>query len=258
MTQAISDIYEKIADIYDKICDLPSDKKSEVEYVNPYDENTYTPPYVFLANPDSDEDISQAETEINSAISLVFQVVRDEDTVYFSSLGNGDIVPTPKGGSLIWLPKLIAILVGYSAPISFITSLIIDFLKEILLEEIKNRLKRKTQVIFRSLDISDESLFVIPWDADGMLIQIGNIPDWMGKRFDNLDNVSTERYTVLGSISLGYVPEFSNDYYWKIDELIRFKHQWIDIKPLEDIKNKRALLKFDYSLSASIHFVKNI
>ena len=71
-------------------------------------------------------------------------------------------------------------------------------------------------------------------------------------------NSSTERYAVLGSISLGYIPESKNDCYWKIDESIRFKHQWIDIKPLEDIKNKRALIKFDYSLSASIHFVKNI
>lgn len=256
--ETLQDIYSKIADIYDKFCNLGSDAQSSVLYNVTILDNSWNPPSILLDNPNSLQEISQAQQEINEAISATFTVIQSIENQYVQALGDNSIIPYPKGGALIWLPKLIAILVGYKAPVKFIASLILDFLKEILLEEIKRRLNRKKQYLYGTISLSASASFQIPYDAESLVIVTANIPDWYGKRFNSTDSNLEKFLSLLGTLSTGFKTEGSNDVYWSSDKKVEYKSQWFDLSDLSGIERRLGSLYLNNQVTATVKFMRSI
>jgi len=256
--ETLQDIYSKIADIYDKFCNLGSDAQSSIIsniYVSDYD---WSAPAIYFDNPENLNEISQTEIEINKAINTTFLIIQNIENDYVQSLGDNSIIPYPKGGALIWLPKLIAILVGYKAPVKFIASLILDFLKEILLEEIKRRLNRKKQYLYGTISLSASASFQIPYDAESLVIVTANIPDWYGKRFNSTDSNLEKFLSLLGTLSTGFKTEGSNDVYWSSDKKVEYKSQWFDLSNLSGIERRLGSLYLNNQVTATVKFMRSI
>ncbi|NMF57702.1 hypothetical protein [Pseudanabaena yagii] len=256
--ETLQDIYSKIADIYDKFCNLGSDAQSSVLYNVTILDNSWNPPSIQLDNPDSLQEISQAQQEVNEAISATFTVIQSIENEYVQALGDNSIIPYPNGGALVWLPKLIAILVGYKAPVKFIASLIIDFLKEILLEEIKKRLNRKKQYLYGTISLSASASFQIPYDAESLVIIAANIPDWYGKRFNSSDSNLEKYYSLLGTLSTGFKTEGSDNVYWNSDKKVEYKSQWFDLSDLSGVYRRYGSLYLSNQVTATVKFMRSI
>jgi len=257
--ETLQDIYIKIADIYDKFCNLNVDIQTSVVDNITVLEYDWTAPLIQLDNPNGLAEISNAQQEINEAIEVTFNLVYNLENDYVQALGDGDLVPIPKGGALVWLPKLIAILVGYRAPLKFIASLIIDILKDVLLDELKKRLNRKKQFLYGTINLNASASFQIPYDAEGLVIACSNIPDWYGKRFDTIGSGAFEKFnSILGTFGLGFRAEFSTDVYLESDYRVAYKQQWFNLKDSQGINYRYGTLYLNNQITAVVKFVRSL
>lgn len=254
--ETLQDIYTKIADIYDKFCNLDNDPTTFITNNISVDEESWNAPQIYLDNPDDIQAISSAQTEINELLEIAFLVAQTTENQYYISAGKGEIVPVPKGSPIMWLPKLISILVLYRAPLKFIAVLIIDFIKEILLEMIKRRLSRKPNLLYGLINITETTRFDIPSDAEKLVVSCANIPDWIGKRYDRKYEGKNDRYfSGLGAISLGWKPELTTDIYWNSDIKIEYAKQSIDLSDLKICNTRYGYIYLENQITAQIRFI---
>lgn len=254
--QTLQDIYVKIADIYDKFCNLETDPITSVTNGITVSETSWSAPTITLENPDNKQEITDAETEINELITIAFYVAETTETEYYSSIGNGEIVPVPKGSPIMWLPKLISLLVLYRAPLKFVATLIIDFVKEILLEMIKRRLNRKPNILYGEINLTGTSRFVIPNDAEKLVIACSNVPDWYGKRYDRIYSGQNDKYLAgLGTLSLGFKAVASTEIWWSNDTKIEYSKQSIDLSELGNMNDRYGYIYLANQITCQIRFV---
>lgn len=256
-TETLQDIYSKIADIYDKFCELDNNPITAIkEPVFVYDDN-WTAPTITFENPDNKPEIADAEQELNELLSIATQTLESNEFENFWEYQSNDdsIQPIPKNNPIIWLPKLISILVLYRAPLKFLANLIIDFIKEIIVEDVKKRINQKRNYQYGQFSLSGTSRFKIPKNAEQMVVICSNIPPWISKRFDRKYNGENDKFLAgLGTISLGSTPEASDEIFWQNDIKIEYQKQLIDLSPLKGINYRNGYIFLENEITCEIRF----
>jgi hypothetical protein len=186
MTQAqtLQDIYSKIADIYDKFCNLGTTSDTYTSIASPLvlDDNAYTDGAgITLSNPTNLQEITDAQTQLNSLLSLSLQLAKDDRLSTDESLtqGDGSIVPIPKGSPIALLPELIKVLVLFKAPLKVLLNIVVSVIEEVLLEQIKRKLNEKTAQIYGISTITSSAIIKVPKDAEKIYCKFSSLPDWV-------------------------------------------------------------------------------
>lgn len=276
--QTLQDIYSKIADIYNKFCDGLSinDPVTMITNQLTISETQWTTNGIIFSNPDNDESIGEAQLEINSVLGIALDLAKDERSDYDEMGVNaqGLPVPIPKGSPIMLLPKLIKLLVLYKAPLKFLMSTLLDYIKEIILEHIKRKLLEKNAAIYQCVDIASSQLIKIPKEAKQIVIYFSGLPDWIGKRFEPIDlnksivttNPSTQPdmskfiLSALGTIQIGYQLTGSggaDTVFWDIDQQLEYYRQYIKLPEFEFVNYQRfAYIHLNYENTCNLCFLK--
>lgn len=258
-SETLQDIYSKIADIYDKFCNLDSEPITQLVSGVLVNENSWDVPTISFDNPTNDSDISAVQQEVNDVLGLAFSLTQTEENTYYQAIGDGSILPVPSASPLVWLPKLISILVGYQAPLRILASLIIDFIKEIILEEIKRRINQKTNYFVGSIIANTPTRFDIPYNADKVIVICSNIPEWKGKRFDRVYYGENDKFAPsLATVSFGLTSQYTGQIFWTNDTKVEYKSQLIDIPNLKNLTNLKGYIYLEDGIQAQIIFVQFI
>jgi hypothetical protein len=277
--QTLQDIYSKIADLQDLGCDSQSDPITFVLQEITIESNSWSILQILFDNPDDNQVISDAQTDINDLLVIALQVAQEERSAYDATFQNtdGSIVPIPKGSPIMLLPKLIRLLVGFRAPIKFLVNIIIDFIQDILLEHIKRKLSEKKAEFFDVVDVASTRLIKIPKDAEKMIVAFNNLPDWVGKRFEPNDlnkdiiqpppsitpDLSKFILSGLGTVNFGLAltgSGVSATVFWGLDIKLEYRRQIFDIPIYADFTNyqRYAYLYLEHQNTCTIGFFRRV
>jgi hypothetical protein len=254
--QTLQDIYYKIADIEDVLCNLDNDPITAITNSITVLENGWNVPPIILENPNNEQQIIDAQKELNELLQLAFYAIQNNEIAYEMSLGNTDITPVPKGTPIMWLPILINVLVMYRVPLKVLSILIADFIKEILLEHIKKRINQKPNVLFGNIELTSTRRFNIPNKAEKLVIYCLNIPDWFGKRYDRVYGGQNDNFNRgLGTISLGFKGKDSTEIWWNNDRKIEYSKQSIDLYELKNMNDRYGYIYLENQITCQIRFL---
>ena len=192
-----------------------------------------------------------------------------------ASASTGEIVIIPPDSPLRWLPKLVGIIVGTKFPLGFIIDLVTQFLKEIILEQIRRKLKEKKATFYQGADIAVTSIIEIPNDAKAIVLKFNNIPSWIGKRLQPNDlntgviipsptdvpDLAKYLIAAFGSIIFGYQVKDSDvtkSVFWQSDIKLDYKHQIVSIPNYEEVTNinRYAYIYLENEITCSYEFMK--
>lgn len=185
MSQAdtLADIYGKIADIYDRFCNLSVSTFIESQYEILSDE--WTAPAISLYNIENKQEITDAQNALNTILVNTKNVV-EQNELELQIESSLELPALPRNTAISKLVKLIGVIVGQLMPLETIITIIIDFVKELLLEEIRSGNTKKAK-IYNIRFVSSTGIVSIPDSAIGMVFSFRNIPSWMGKIFSPTD-----------------------------------------------------------------------
>ncbi len=252
----LQDLYSKIADIYDKFCELDTAPTTKLQSEITIDPNSWTSSQIYFDNPDNNQFINDAQSDINSLLGLAMQVAQDNSSVYGASItdNNGQLVPISKGSPITLLPKLIKLLVDFRSPLNLIVGIVIDFIEDTLLDHIKQKLREKNGNFYEVADVAKTTIIKIPRDAEKMIIAFNNLPEYLGKRFQGTDlnidiiqpapsitpDLSKFLLDGLGTVNFGLSLTGSNvsaTAFWGTDINLKYRRQIFDIPTFEDFTN---------------------
>lgn len=275
--QTLQLIFEKLNQISLNLCDTGGGN-SDV-YTQITEEITLSDNWQFsqltLENTDNNSDISTAQNELNEFLGLAAQLAKDNaDKDEFIVAGTGDLVPIPKNNPIVLLPKLLKLLVLYRAPVKFLANLIIEFVKDFIIEQIKNKLLEKNLEFIETQYVNKTKLIKIPKNSKYICLGFTNLPSYIGKRFEPKDldktliqnslstpSMDVHYIDVLAYVSMGFRvkidPSYTVPVFWNKPESVNFKNSFFPIPEMNQANIDRfAYIEVSYENTCQISFLK--
>uniref|UniRef100_UPI001CA4DC61 hypothetical protein n=1 Tax=Pseudanabaena sp. BC1403 TaxID=2043171 RepID=UPI001CA4DC61 len=216
------------------------------------------------------------QLEINSVLAIALEVARDEVTSYDATALNPQnvIVPIPKGSPIMLLPKLIRLLVLYKAPLKFLMNILLDYIKEVILEHIKRKITDKSAQLYNTVEIASSQLVKIPKDVIAIAILFNSLPSWTSKRFEPsnlnksivdpepspLPDMSKYLLAGLGTCQIGFALTGSSQpatVFWDIDTRLEYNRQIFHLPEYKFSNYQRyAFLHLEFADTCQISFLR--